>query len=322
MLGSLSRQRRLRRVAFATGIGLATGAFSLYFWALPRDEPSDFSWVWYAARAFWSGENPYDVIGPGKPWDVRHPLFYPFPAVLIAMPFALLPLYWANAVFAALGASSLAWALSVNSLANPRLLVFLSFAFLHAVEPVQWSPFLTAAALTPSLGFMFAAKPTIAAALWIGYPSRRGLQWAMMLTLLSLAVWPGWVEAWRGVLGAGTHVVPPITRWGGPLLLLGLLRWRQPEARLLTALACVPQAPFLYEAVPLFLIVRRIEEAVVLCSGTLAVFLIVLHGGPYIDYEASAAAIGQWMVWLLYLPSLVLVLRRHDDSSGGARAEF
>ena len=53
---------------------------------------------------------------------------------------------------------------------------------------------------------------------------------------------------------------------GGPLILLALLRWRRPEARLLVALGCIPHTTMLYEALPLFLVARRWQEGVLLAA--------------------------------------------------------
>ena len=108
---------------------------------------------------------------------------------------------------------------------------------------------------------------------------------------------------------AGTHIAAPVTRWGGPLVLLALLRWRRPEARPLVALACVPHSPLLYEAVPLFLIVRTFEEGLLLSFLTFSVSVAMQLQGP-LAYEAWMAASGQWIVWLLYVPALAMVLRR------------
>jgi hypothetical protein len=100
-------------------------------------------------------------------------------------------------------------------------------------------------------------------------------------------------------------------------MLLGLLRWKRPEARLLVAMSCVPQTAYLYEALPLFLIPRRYEEGFVLSLASYAVLLAVkvyepAWAGldPVAQYMAERQTMGQWMVWVLYLPCLAMVLRR------------
>jgi hypothetical protein len=162
----------------------------------------------------------------------------------------------------------------------------------------------------PALSFVLLAKPTIGAALWIAYPSKAAPLWALALGLASVVIWPWWPAAWVANLGSGPHIVPPITRLGGPFILLALLRWRRPEARLLAALGCVPQSPFLYEAVPLFLVPRTGPEAAGLAGLTVAVKIAWELGKPYNGYEETSAAMGQWMVYLLYLPCVLMILAR------------
>ena len=102
----------------------------------------------------------------------------------------------------------------------------------------------------------------------------------------------------------------PVTTAGGAFALLALLRWRRPEARLVVALACVPQTPLLYETVPLFLVPSTITEGGVLWLGSWLVVLWNSRSGPPV-YDlphliTSARAIG----WLMYVPCVVMILRR------------
>ena len=61
---------------------------------------SDLDQVWYAATALRHGLNPYDVIGPTATWfHWNWPLYYPMPAVLLALPLSFLPLAVARYVF-------------------------------------------------------------------------------------------------------------------------------------------------------------------------------------------------------------------------------
>jgi hypothetical protein len=105
-----------------------------------------------------------------------------------------------------------------------------------------------------------AGKPTVGAAVFAAYPNRPALWAAVGVLALSIAVMPGWPLQWREALSANIASVPALLP-GGFLLLLGLVHWRSPEARLLAALACVPQTIGYYEMLPLFLIPRRRGEA-------------------------------------------------------------
>src|ERR1051325_7669492 len=69
---------------------------------------SDFDAIWTAARALRAGQDPYGAIqSPPWPWNLQ----YPLPAVLIALPFSLLPLALARAAFMGVSAGLLAYGL-------------------------------------------------------------------------------------------------------------------------------------------------------------------------------------------------------------------
>ncbi|HEU5304214.1 MAG TPA: hypothetical protein VFU40_06170, partial [Gemmatimonadales bacterium] len=95
-------------------------------------------------------------------------------------------------------------------------------------------------------------------------------------------------------------------------LLLGLLKWRRPDGRLLAALALVPQTTALYETLPLALLCRNRPQAAGFAALTMLAHLLYLLGpqGPW-----PVGAEFQWWVLLglVYLPGLVLVLRRPNE---------
>ena len=101
------------------------------------------------------------------------------------------------------------------------------------------------------------------------------------------------------------HLLRPL----GFLLLLGLLRWRRPEGRLLAALCVIPQTTALYETLPLTLLCRNRPQAAVFAALTMLAHLLYLLGpqGPW-----PVGAEYQWwvMLALFYAPALALVLRR------------
>jgi hypothetical protein len=259
------------------------------------------------------GQSPYELIGPGREFPYPFPLFYPATSAVAAMPFALVPARLADALFIGLGAAVLAWSLTRQRLANPQLWVFASFPMMVAAQTVQWSPWLTAAALMPSLGFLYAAKPSVGLAMLAAYPSRTALVGAAAFGIATVAIWPWWIAQWIATLPLATHMSAPVTRWGGPLILLALLKWRRADARLLAGLACVPQTPVLYEVVPLFLLVRNFREATLLVVLTGVMGKIVQATVTTTDYNAWMAANGQWMVWLVYLPCTVMILFRPNE---------
>ena len=259
------------------------------------------------------GKNPYELIGPGRTYPHDWPLVYPATAAVAALPFAWASARVADALFVGFGAAVLAWALTRRTLANPQLWVFASYAMLVSAQTVQWSPLLTAAALIPWLGFLFAAKPTIGFAMFIAYPSRAAFYGMAAFGALTIAIWPYWVPAWIHNLPSITHMSAPVARLGGPLILLALLKWRRADARLLAGLACVPHTPVLYEALPLFLLVRNFREATLLVVLTGVLGRIVLTTVTTTDYHTWMAINGRLMVWLLYLPCTAMILARPNE---------
>jgi len=312
----LLSSRTATRLAAAVLLAVAFAAYEDAFRSGLDAVPSDFAQPWIAGQRLLDGGNPYHEIGPGGPIEHQFHLIYPATAATAAMPFGLLPLRLANALFVGLGTALLFWALTRNGFRNPQLLVFTAFPFIVAAQNVQWSPLLTAATCFPLLGFAYACKPSVALAYWAAYPNARALLMAAAFTLGTLVLWPWWPREWFAQLSTVTHMSAPVTRWGGPLLLLSALRWRRPEARLLLGLSCIPQTPVTYEAVPLFLVVTTLREGVALSVVTM--LMGVLHPGTSTQsYDAWMAANGAWMIWLVYLPCLVMVLRRPNVAPDG-----
>src|SRR5690606_18650319 len=128
--------------------------------------------------------------------------------------------------------------------------------------------------------------------------------------LVALLARPDWVLEWIASLRTKEFVSAPITNPGGPLVLLALLRWRRPEARVLAALACVPQTPSVYDLVPLLVIPRTMREVSVLALLTSALFSISVALGPYTSFNDFAHTLERWAIWVVYIPALLMVLRR------------
>jgi hypothetical protein len=93
----------------------------------------------------------------------------------------------------------------------------------------------------------------------------------------------------------------------GPALLLGLLRWRRREARLLVVLACLPQLLMFYDQLLLWAIPRTAREMLVLTLASnvgLLAAVLSLHPGDFFTTGTIP-----WIVPSCYLPALLLVLR-------------
>jgi hypothetical protein len=260
------------------------------------------------------GKNPYEMIGPTRTvfWNFR--LLYPAPALVIAYPFTIMPLVPARALFVGLTSGALAFVLTRRSWSP--LAVFTSASWWFAVGIAQWSPLMLAATMVPSLGFVIAAKPNIGLAVLASAPTRRAViiasACALAATLLAFALWPRWLPSWLDAIGDTPHVRPIVTMPGGFLLLLAAVKWRRPEARLLLTLALVPMNPGLYEGVLLFAVPRSFVEGLVLAllSWCVDPLSVVPTGSSAVEFFG---AIGRAMFLCMYLPALVMVLRRPNE---------
>lgn len=308
---------RRARLLMAVLIGEICG---LLAWATQSAGRTDWAQIWYAARALMHGVSPYSVVGPGRLFEWQFPLLYPLPAVVVGVPFALAPLAVAVGLFAGCSAVLLSFALTRDGWS--RLLLLLSAPFVLAMLSAQWSILLTGAILLPPLGFLLAVKPTIGAALWLYRPTRSAALGSLLLVLISIAVRPSWPGEWVATLSQTGHMVAPIMHAGGPLIFLALLKWRRPEARLLFALACVPQTALLYEMVPLMLIPSTLGESAVFITLSYVVFGVWAPLRPtYVTVGDAVVESIHLVVPLIYLPCLIMVLRRRNEGDTPAWLE-
>lgn len=298
-----------RRVILSVAVGCVAAAMPWTHGATLL-EASDFAQLWHAARALLGGGNPYAAVGPGRSFDWPFPLLYPLPAVLLAALVVPFPLHIACALFLGLGMAALSWTLSRDRSDSACWWLLASPAFVGVIVSVQWSALLIAAARIPSLGFVLACKPSVGLAMLAAYPSARAIVLATTFGMTSLAVQPGWWSDWFAALPAATHMTAPVTyvSAGGPIVLLALLQWRQPAARLLVALACIPHTTMPYESLPLFLLVRRWYEGAALA----ALGWLTLAAPLSQDYVTRMHQMGWRMTLFLYVPCAFLVTMRRD----------
>jgi hypothetical protein len=260
--------------------------------------------VLWGAQGWLRGENPYATVAHSPLADQG--LLYPFTAVLLLTPVAWAPPLVINVMWAAVSAGTLAWMLTRRGI-SPALVMLVSPSMVHGIQTSQWTPLLTAAALSRWGGALLACKPTTALWLLAYRPRREHVCGAALFVLVSLAVWPTWPSAWRAALSQAVYTTWPLTLPLAPLTLLALIHWRRPEARLLVTMACVPHTPLLYEALPLFLIPRTWIQAGALWLGSVTVAVIHAHLGPYPSKAEWAQASGRLIVWCMYLPALYMI---------------
>jgi hypothetical protein len=314
--------RRIRHQAvtvrrLALGVTLATiAAHRAFVLAGDPTDPPDLAQVWLAARALLDGVDPYTAIGPDRALAFPYVFVYPLPAAVLALPLAPLPLPWAAAVFVFLGCLAFAWALTREGVAP--LLAFASAGMLVATEEAQWSPLLAASLAIPALGALVVCKPTIGAALVAARPTWWPVAGGVVLLAIAFALRPHWLAEWHGALtreqpGAPERFGAIVQQSGGVLVLLALLRWRRPEARLLAVLACVPHTTLLYETVPLALVPRGWgESAAFVALSWVALWWMAHH--PAMSPAARLAQGATLMLWCSYVPCVAMVLRRRNEA--------
>jgi hypothetical protein len=315
------------RRAVPLGVPFLVGVLgALYAWHIQRNPGHlliDFDQNYAAAHFLRQGRDPYQLIGPGREFEWQWPLFYPLTTAVAALPFTLFPMWLAPIVLAGIGSAAFTMALQRSAQGGAwRFLALMSKPFLVAVVTGQASCLLASAFVLSPLASLAAIKPNIGAAIVAARADRRGIVAAVsggaILLAISLAMCPGWVGEWLGAVRLNPFRLPAIARPGGFLLLLALLRWRRPEARLLLALSVVPQTLFIYDALPLFFIPRRATEAIALVVLSHFAFLMALNQPSVPDVNSRIIVVGNWMVGCLFLPCLALVLLRPNES--GRRA--
>jgi hypothetical protein len=302
-----SAPSRTWRAKVSLAAGIVAGLFVLALYARQQTGViSDWDPTWVATAALLRGESPYAAIQV-PPWP--NWLLYPLPALLVTVPFTYIPLPLARGIFAAIGTAAFTYAITRRH--RWTLYFLISGAMLWSWVVVQWPPLLIAAVLTPSLSWLLAVKPTLGFALWTAWPNRKAVIGGLLFVGISLLVRPGWVQEWLASVAKTPHE-SHLLRPGGFLMLLGMLRWRRPEGRLLAALCLVPQTTALYETLPLALLCRNRPQAAGFAGLTMLAHLLYLLGpqGPW-----PVGAEYQWWVLLalVYLPAIVLVLRRPNQ---------
>lgn len=253
----------------------------------------DFTTVHTAAGVLLAGGDPYAV----PVYFAGDPLFYPLPTVLLlGLPLAAFPGPIAAAILNGVSAALLAFGLQRRDAWS--LWMLLSPSFLFATWIGHLSPFLVAAVLFPILNPLVALKPSIGTALWVYRPNRWAVVGTLGLLAVSLLIQPTWPWGWLRNLRAAHHPVP-LLHWWGPLLLVALVSWRDPSARLVAALACVPQIAVFADQLPLLLVA---PSRLALLGLILTQWLGVLLFGVALG-DGTAGALAS-----CYVPALVVVL--------------
>jgi hypothetical protein len=264
----------------------------------------DFSWALTAARDILYGNNPYGYhySGIGIP--------YPLTVAFIGIPFVWLPDELAAGIFFGLSSFFLAFGLLKT---GPlwRLLIFLSPSYFYAMAFVQWSPLLVAMSFFPLFLFLLVLKPHMAIPMALSGLvrwKRSAVVISAALVLGSLLIMPSWPFVYSNLLQLYEGQFPVLVfSAGGPLLLLSVLNWRDPKARLLLFMSLVPQRMF-YDQLPLWLLPDSKKQMVLLnLFSWLGFYLFFFH------FQSS----WNWQFWIvisIYIPSLLIVLKKFYSS--------
>ena len=316
--------RPTRRQRVVVAIAIAAVAASILAREYNRDPAfkSDFGIVWFGARAMVAGADPYELVGPAKPYRLSTPLLYPGTAFVAAIPFTVFTERVASLLFVSISTFLLAYGMTANSW--HLLPMFVTEAFASSARLAQWSLLLTAAFFIPGLAFLISVKPQNGLPVAVGSLSRATLRatlfGAIVLTAISLVLLPSWPGKWLSLLGTAHHMAPPITRFGGPLVALVLLRWRRWEAWLLLTLVCMPHTWGWYNVLTLFVIPATYREACVLAlmssAGAVLAGYLIQPGMSIEGFE------GAMIVLTAYLPATVMVLRRPNAPPSPAWLPF
>jgi hypothetical protein len=295
------------RIAVAVLFGMLA-AFITHLNAVMNPEPRDAAIILSGTRAALTGQDPYAVV-PG--------LAYPLPGLIVMAPWSPFSEPTGSVLFMFVSATAFAWALMAQGYAP--LLGFFSPGMLFATQVAQWSPLFAAAFAIAPLGAFLIVKPHVGFATFVARPTWWTVAAAAGCTVVAFVLQPTWLLDWRASMArGGVHLGPatgmylyaaPVTLPGGVLVLTALARWRRPEARLLVALAIVPQSLHLYEIVPLALIPRGWREAALyLAGGHLAWWF--LRETPWSIYPQYLEASGTLYTLFVFLPVTAMVLRR------------
>lgn len=315
-----------QRLLVAAVIAMISALYTIvqHRYLLAEGAPPDSLYLWRAAQLLLDGANPWSspewfTPSPGRlasdvGWRIalRDPLYYPMPAVALWMPLAMVPFLVASTLFNAGGAFF--FTVAVTRAGLHRAWLCGSIPFFIAMRFGQWSPLIAAACVLPWLGAVLVAKPNLGVSVFVARPTLPAAIGCLAVLLIPTAVAPWWVADWlRNVgteLGRTAPHPAPVTMFGGAgaILLLGLLRWRRPEARLLVVLACVPQLPYWADQLPLLLAARTRREVIglvlVTLCGMLAWLALFVGRGDPIDTMRPLS------VLCTYGPVLALVLSR------------
>jgi hypothetical protein len=296
---------------------VATAAAAVhYFRAAEHAGHSDFATVWYGARLLLQRQNPYLLIGPGKPFEMPSPPYYPAPAFVAVIPLTLLSAHWASTVFIFLSAGLLAYGSTRESW--HLLPVLPSVSFLTSAQLGQWAILFAAALYFPAISALAVVKPQNSVPVIAAARESRPLLFAVtggaVLTAATFIFLPHWLSDWSRLVRQSHDFAVPLFQYTGVVVAAVLVRWRRPEAWLVLVAACVPQTWYPYNGLLLLLVAQTYHEACVLSlvSSAAWVAAALLSDGPARSPQVRSAQEAA-LIFGCYLPAAIAVIRRPNE---------
>lgn len=283
------------RIIGAIFIGTISAALS-YWKHLSIDTTlTDIPWAINAARDLIRHVDPYQ-------YDYSTGVVpYPLTAALVVFPFALLPGSLSLAGLTGLVCGLVAFGLLRDG-EYWRLMIFVSPSFILAIHTAQWSPVFVAAYLFPALLPVVVAKPTLALPVLLSSRWRWHSVIGMAAIIgLSLLIMPTWPWRWLSQTGRYEGFIPLLSPLG-PFLLLSLVAWRRPPARLLALMSISIQHQLFYDQLLIWLIPQSLRQMLVLTIPAWTVFFYVR--AIYTSFWGSSP----FILAGIYLPALLIVL--------------
>lgn len=274
-------------------IGLACGYVCYHFRGMIFPGPGDFNMALDFANALLSGQDPYAFT----PSNIR--VGVPLPVAFFGMPLMMFTGRTAATIFFGISGFLLAYGI-LSKGEKWQLLIFTTFPFFYSLILAQWSPIITASWFIPIIAPLFVLiKPNIALPIAINRITKTGIILAAIIFLISLILYPTWPVRWLQMVGDFEYIIAITTFPVGPILLLSMICWYDPKARLLFGLSLVPIRAA-YDLVPLWLIPSSKPQMILL--------VILSWVMPIINFPYAIQVGPNWMVLILYTPSLALVI--------------
>ena len=280
----------------------------------PGGTAGDYTWYWRAARALMDGHSPYAVIKPVGPYPFDVGFNYPMTMAMFMVPFAKLSPALGAAIVMGIGTLLLAFGITREGFG--RLAVFGSVPFFVCLESGQVAPLVAAAALIPAVSWLSSMKPNIGLASVAYNPEFKVIVLNIIVLVVSVVMFPHWPAEWLDMIRHRTpgNYGSPLMIPGGFILLFALIRWKRPEARLLAVMSLVPQSLLFTDQLMLWLVPKTRNESMIL---SILSFPAMLIGAGLVGAHANVAAytrsMGPPILAFLYLPCLIMVLRRPNE---------